>query len=113
MKKLISILLLFILAINIVSFVFVFEIKQYTIKKEVAKTLYKYIPSSKVTVITISPLNKNNIVWKDKNEFSYNGLMYDVINSEVLNNGAKQIMKALSIKEMPDLIPARVINQYL
>lgn len=27
--------------------------------------------------------------------------------------GAKQIMKALSIKEMPDLIPARVINQYL
>lgn len=27
--------------------------------------------------------------------------------------GTKQIMKALSIKEMPDLIPARVINQYL
>jgi len=27
--------------------------------------------------------------------------------------GAKQIMKVLSIKEMPDLIPARVINQYL
>lgn len=27
--------------------------------------------------------------------------------------GAKQIMKALSIKEMPDLIPKRTINQYL
>ena len=27
--------------------------------------------------------------------------------------GAKQIMKALSIKEMPDLIPRSVINEYL
>lgn len=27
--------------------------------------------------------------------------------------GAKEIMKVLLIKEMPDLIPARMINQYL
>ena len=87
MKRLASILLLFLLTINIVGFVFIFEIQRYTIKKEVARTLYKYIPSSKVSVITISSLNKNNIIWNDKNEFKYNGLMYDVIKKEILSNG--------------------------
>lgn len=99
MKRLVSILLLFILTINIVGFIFIFEIQRFTIKKEVAKTLYKYIPASQVTVITVSSLTKNNIVWKDKQEFKYNGLMYDVINKEVLDNGDIKYFCLLDKKE--------------
>ncbi len=99
MKKLISILLLFVLTLNVVGFVFVFEFQRYRIKNEVAKTIYKYIPSSKVTVIIISSINKNNVIWKDKNEFQYNGLMYDVANKEILSNGEIKYFCVLDKKE--------------
>jgi len=99
LKKYISILLLFILAINIVGFVFVFEIQRYTIKKKVAKTLSNFIPANNVTIIAVSPLNKKKIIWKEKNEFKYNGLMYDVINKEVLSNGTVKYFCLLDKKE--------------
>ncbi|OFX28661.1 MAG: hypothetical protein A2X08_16605 [Bacteroidetes bacterium GWA2_32_17] len=99
MKRLTSILLLFLLTINIVGFVFVFEIQRYTIKKEVAKTLSNFIPANNVTVITVSSLNKKNIIWKEKNEFKYNGLMYDVINKEILSNGTVKYFCLLDKKE--------------
>lgn len=87
MKKSISILLLFILAINIAGFIFIFEIQRYTIKKEVAKTISNYFPINKISVISISVENNKYLVWNDKNEFKYNGLMYDVIKKEILSNG--------------------------
>lgn len=87
MKKFISILLLFILAVNIVGFVFIFEIQRYSIKNEVAKILSEKKTTKRIITISITSFNKNKLVWKCSNEFIYNGLMYDIKSKETLNDG--------------------------
>jgi len=69
------------------GYVFVFEIQKHFIKKDIKKLLLQYIPTGKLTVIKISPVNKNALIWTDLNEFRYKGIMYDIVKKENLNNG--------------------------
>ena len=41
-----------------------------------------HIPDSELTLIKITSQNKNDLHWKEANEFSYQGLMYDVVKIE-------------------------------
>ena len=45
------------------------------------------IPSSELTAITMTAKNKSDFNWRDKNEFKYDGSMYDVVRTETLDSG--------------------------
>ena len=45
-----------------------------------------HVPDSELTLIKITNQNKNDLKWKDANEFSYHGLMYDVVKTEKSKN---------------------------
>lgn len=72
------------LAFNIAGTLILFKARQYSIREEIKKQLLSNYPTHKLHPISVSNKNKHEIIWQEKNEFSYKGKMYDVVfaNSE-------------------------------
>lgn len=61
------------------------KVQQYQLRKEIRAQIKEGIPETDLIQITISPKEANKLIWKDKEEFSYNDKMYDVVKMEVQN----------------------------
>ncbi len=59
----------------------VLHFQRKALRKQVKHRILEGIPKSELTLVKISPENKN-IRWKHSKEFQYNGEMYDVVRSE-------------------------------
>lgn len=59
----------------------VLHFQRKALRKDVKHRILEGIPKSELTLVKISPENKN-IRWKHSKEFEYNGEMYDVVRTE-------------------------------
>lgn len=83
MKKLLSILFLFIFLFNLSGYYFVFNVMQKSARKEMKALIKKNIPKTDLEKLVISENEMNSpdiFNFKDDNkEFIYNGKLYDII----------------------------------
>ena len=91
MRKTIAIFLLLLFAFNTGGFLFVFKIQQIRIRKEVKHQIKIGVPDADLTVIVVSEEIKNEIDWKNEGEFSFRGVMYDIVRKSSNKNGNLQL----------------------
>ncbi|AFL80265.1 hypothetical protein Aeqsu_0758 [Aequorivita sublithincola DSM 14238] len=89
MKNAIAFFLLFIFTLNLGGTYVIFKIQQHQIRREIKQEIKKGISQKDLTSITVSTENENELIWKDHEEFSYKGMMYDVVYVEILNKTTK------------------------
>lgn len=85
MKNATAFFLLFIFTLNLGGTYVIFKIQQHQIRREIKQEIKKGISEKDLTSITVSSENENELIWKDHEEFSYKGMMYDVVHVEILN----------------------------
>lgn len=83
MKRFVALIFLFLYLYNFAGYLAVFSVLQYRIKKEVKHRLLSALPASQLTHLSF-PLQKgddqkHSIQWIEKDEFRYEGKMYDVV----------------------------------
>jgi hypothetical protein len=80
MKKILSIVLVFVLFYSIIGFYLNFEIEQFRIKEEVKEKIINNLPENELTLIKISSRDNEKIIWMEEGrEFKYQGNMFDVV----------------------------------
>lgn len=63
-----------------------FKLRQWYIQEEIEEELIKKMDESQLSLIIISLNDRSTIHWTRKNkEFSYNGMMYDIVKSKTVN----------------------------
>ncbi len=105
MKKIVSLLLILLIFINSGGFVIVF----YQLKKAINGDILNMIKSNKHNVkdlLTVRVLrrslykNNESLIWKNKNEFQFNGKLYDIISIKYDKKNSKFcLIKALNDKK--------------
>jgi hypothetical protein len=90
MKKLLVISIAILFLYNTVGYLIVFKSFQYGIKEEI-KSRIKNNLADKDIVLVKFPLNPDKeqqklFNWKEDNEFTYNGNMYDVVRKSIVND---------------------------
>ena len=87
MRKILSILLVFVLFYSIMGFYLNFKIEQYQVKREIKHKIINNLPEKELTLIKISSGNSGKIKWMEEDkEFRYNGKMYDVVKIKKVND---------------------------
>jgi len=87
MRKILSILLVFVLFYSVIGFYLNFKIEQYWIKKEIKHKILNNLSETELTLIKISSGNCREIKWMEEGrEFRYNGNMYDVVKTKTIND---------------------------
>jgi hypothetical protein len=124
MKKALSILITILFLYNIAGYLIVFKSFQYGIKKEI-KTRIKNKINDKDLVLIKYPSHpnsqqKNALRWKEKNEFLFNGNMYDVVRQYSLNDTIyyycindtreKELFSNLDLQVMQNMASNKVAN---
>lgn len=89
MKKIAAIILLFVFAFNLGGFFLVFKIKQYYVRQEIKHRIKQGVPDDELILITVTPAIQHKLEWEfeweDEKEFRYEGMMYDVVKTEVID----------------------------
>ncbi|MEZ4875609.1 MAG: hypothetical protein R2793_09250 [Flavobacteriaceae bacterium] len=85
MKNAVAIVLLFIFTFNLGGYYYFFKVQQRSLRKEVKRQIKEGIPEEELVLITITPQNKTKVQWKHDEEFEFEGSMYDVVRTEILN----------------------------
>lgn len=89
MKNATALFLLFIFTLNLGGTYVIFKIQQHQIRREIKQEIKRGISEKDLTSITVSSENENELIWKDHEEFSYKGMMYDIVHVEILNKTTK------------------------
>ena len=89
MKNATVFFLLLIFCFNLGGSYYFFRIQQHQIKREIVHKIKQGISEKELIRITISSENENQLIWKDKEEFSYKGTMYDIVHVEILDKNTK------------------------
>jgi hypothetical protein len=82
LKKCISILLAFLIFLNSAGYIILFWQIQQDVKREMIKKISEILPSEELTCIKFLKKKIPRSEWIEKNEFEYNGSMYDVVKKE-------------------------------
>jgi hypothetical protein len=83
MKKLLSIVLIFVFFYSIMGFYLNFEIEQYQIKEEIKEKIINNLPENELTLVKISSADSKKVTWmEDGKEFRFKGNMFDVVRSK-------------------------------
>ncbi len=90
LKSIAGTFLLFIFCFNLFGGDYIlFKIEQHKVRKEIVGKIKAGIADENLTAISINSTNEHLLNWKDKEEFSFNGEMFDVVNTESFSNGNK------------------------
>jgi hypothetical protein len=87
MKKKTAILLFSLFVFDITGYFIVFNVQRCIIRSNIKQQIRKELPPEQLTLIVDSGIGKTELRWKEKGEFRYHGEMYDVVRSEVKQNG--------------------------
>jgi len=58
---------------------------QTKLRKEVKRQIKEGISEEELTLIKVTPENKMLLTWKHEHEFVYEGEMYDIVHTEIIN----------------------------
>ncbi|MEH6406547.1 MAG: hypothetical protein V7767_04635 [Leeuwenhoekiella sp.] len=83
MKRSCVFLLLSIFIFNLGGNFIVFKIQQYQVRREIIQRIRQGIPTEQLSLITIKHNQTKTVIWKESDEFSYDGIMYDVVKQEL------------------------------
>ena len=90
MKRILSILFLFVFLFNLAGYFIVFEVRQYSAKQEMKIFIKNNIPENELTKIIIpnSELTSSSSEFRqtEENEFVYQGKYYDIVNKKTDGN---------------------------
>ena len=89
MKNAIVFFLLFVFTFNFGGSFVILRIQQHQIRREIVHQIKKGISEKELTSITVSSENEKELLWKDHEEFSYKGTMYDIVYVEILDKNTK------------------------
>lgn len=89
LKNAIVFFLLLVFGFNLGGAYIILRIQQHQIRREIVHQIKQGISEKDLTSITVSPENENQLIWKDREEFSYKGTMYDIVRIEILDNNTK------------------------
>ena len=98
MRKLISYSLFLLVIWQIVGFVGYFEVSHFSLKKEIKSLLKRGVPEDELITFTFNQKELNELKWLKKNEFEFNGNLYDVVKTEKLP-GSKWKLACISDKQ--------------
>ncbi len=87
MKKTLTIFLLLIFAYNAGGYLLIFKIQQSRIRKEIKQQLKTGVSDVDLKLIILNDQTENQIEWKDENEFSLHGILYDIVKRTKDENG--------------------------
>ena len=86
MKKILSILLVFVFFYSFVGYYLNFAIEQCGIKEEVKEKIIHHLPDKYLTIIKVSSKDRKKITWTEEgNEFRFGGDLYDVVKTRQEN----------------------------
>ncbi|MBN2681033.1 MAG: hypothetical protein JXR58_00870 [Bacteroidales bacterium] len=87
MKKAFAILIVFILVVPFAGTYYWLQLRKYQLKKEVRKKIIAGIPKEELVVLRFSVSETKTVLkWKHSKEFEYKGEMYDIVDTEFLND---------------------------
>ena len=86
LKRITAIILLLIFAYNVMGGYMLIIIQRHQVRREMVREIKKGISLSELTSITMTSKNKKDFDWKDKHEFKFEGVMYDVVSIENVNH---------------------------
>ena len=95
MRKLVSYSLFFLVAWQIIGFVAYFEFSHYHLKKEIKLVLKQGVPRNKLVIFEFDKNQLEELIWLKKNEFKYQGNLFDVVRSHETAEG-KTYMECIS-----------------
>lgn len=87
MRKIFSILFLIVFLFNIMGYYPVFLLRQQNIRNELTDIINQNIASGILTVLSFEKSQINSIQWLKKNEFNYQGDLFDIVMTEISENG--------------------------
>ena len=61
-------------------------IQTHYVRREMVQEIKKGIPFSELTLVTMISKNKQEFNWRDKHEFRYKGILYDVVKTRKINS---------------------------
>lgn len=82
MKQAAAIFLLLIFTFSLGGSYVILKFQQHQLHREIIQQIKLGIPESNLTSIVITPETQNQIIWKNREEFLYKGIMYDVVHLE-------------------------------
>jgi hypothetical protein len=86
-KKIFSILLLFLFLFNTLGYYFVFKVNQSIIQSEIRGMISSGLLNVKYTLVTVDhPESNPQFKMMDHNEFTYCGQLYDIVSASVKGN---------------------------
>lgn len=81
--------LLLVFGFNFGGAYIILRIQQHQIRSEIVHQIKQGISDKDLTRITVTAENENQLIWKDREEFSYKGTMYDIVRIEILDSNTK------------------------
>jgi hypothetical protein len=78
-RKVFSLILLFIFLLNIIGFYPIFLIKQQLLKKDLRLLMNQTVIHNKTVILTFNLKENRKLKWINNNEFFYEGNLYDVL----------------------------------
>lgn len=66
-----------------------FQVREHYIKKDIKRRIKQGVAEQDLAQIIYKPSIKNQFEWKHEAEFRYNGTMYDIVRTEILNDSTQ------------------------
>lgn len=86
MKKIFYIVLILTLLLEVGGCIFIFKIKQYSIRKEIKTKIKEGVPQQELVIFRFSEEQLAKLEWKHSREFRFRDMMYDIVRRSVEND---------------------------
>lgn len=87
MKKIIAIASVVMLAFSLGGYYLVIVVQQQNVRNKIKQQIKQGVPDSKLTKVVVTAETRKQLSWKHGKEFRYKGTMFDVVRTEMCEDG--------------------------